>query len=111
MQENGPLDGSSSQKPKKTGKKRTGRARHLRKLKSSRQKSAVRRPDTQEPERHFYWVADGQTNIGFVEQIDKTYKALSADERELGRFDSLTAAADAVSTSSRRDRPQAECAL
>jgi hypothetical protein len=95
MQENAPF----GRKPTKTTKKRAGRSRKLVKSKSGRQKSAARRPEAPESERHFYWITHGQINAGFVEQIDKTYKALSADERELGNFDSLKAAADAVHAS------------
>jgi hypothetical protein len=65
--------------------------------KCSKRKSTAARPNAQEPERHFYWIADGQTNVGFVEQIGASYKALAADERALGTFGSLKAAADAVS--------------
>jgi hypothetical protein len=65
--------------------------------KCSDRKSTAVRPNAQEPERHFYWIAYGQTNVGFVEQVDETYTAIAADERPLGAFDSLTAAADAVS--------------
>jgi hypothetical protein len=65
--------------------------------KCSKRKSTSARPNAQEPERHFYWIAHGQTNIGFVEQLGDTYKAIGADERELGTFDSLKAAADAIS--------------
>jgi hypothetical protein len=75
----------------------TGPSRNFRKSKSSKRKSTPRRPDAQEPERHFYWIADGQINIGFVDQVDDTYKALGSDERELGTFSTLKAAADAVS--------------
>jgi hypothetical protein len=71
-------------------------SRNRRKSTSSKRKFTPRRPDAQEPERHFYWIADGQTNIGFVDQVDDTYKALGADERELGTFSTLKAAADAV---------------
>jgi hypothetical protein len=116
MQENGPSDGITGGSPKKAAKKRrkndakqkrspaspaseTGRSRKLRKSKSSKRKSTARRLDAQELEQNFYWIAAGQTNIGFVEQLDKTYKALGADERELGNFDSLKAAADAVHAS------------
>jgi hypothetical protein len=70
--------------------------------KCSKRKSTAARPNAQEPEQHFYWIADGQTNIGFVEQVDETYKAISADERELGTFDSLKAAANAVSEEAQR---------
>jgi hypothetical protein len=70
-----------------------------RELKCSKRQSTATRPNAQEPERHFYWVTHGQTNIGFVEQVDKTYKAISADDRDLGTFDCLKAAADAVSAS------------
>jgi hypothetical protein len=74
--------------------------RNLRKSKFSKRKSTPRRPDAQEPERHFYWIADGQTNIGFVDRVDHIYKALGSDERELGTFDTFKAAADAVSAAS-----------
>jgi hypothetical protein len=68
-----------------------------RELKYNKRKSTSARPDAQGPERHFYWIADGQTNAGFVEQIGESYNALAADERALGTFANLTAAADAVS--------------
>jgi hypothetical protein len=77
----------------------TGRSRKLRKSKSSKRKSTARRSDAQESERRFFWVAHGQINAGFVEQIDEIYKALDVNERELGSFGSLKAAADAVSAS------------
>jgi hypothetical protein len=116
MQENGPLDGITRGSTKKAAKKRrksgprhklspaspvseTGRSRKLRKSQSSKRKSTARRPDAQESERHFFWITHGQINAGFVEQIDKIYKALDVAERELGIFDCLKAAADAVSAS------------
>jgi hypothetical protein len=68
-----------------------------RELKCSKWKSTSARPDAQGPEQHFYWIADGQTNAGFVEQIGESYKAIAGDDRSLGTFTSLTAAADAVS--------------
>jgi hypothetical protein len=52
---------------------------------------------SQEIERHFFWITHGQTNAGFVQRLGDSYKALGADERALGTFASLTAAADAVS--------------
>jgi hypothetical protein len=52
---------------------------------------------SQEIERHFFWITHGQTNAGFVEQIGESYKAIAADERSLGTFACLKAAADAVS--------------
>jgi hypothetical protein len=63
----------------------------------SDRKPTAAKPDAQEPERRFYWIANGQTNIGFVEQVDETYRAISADEWGLCTFDSLKAAADAFS--------------
>jgi hypothetical protein len=42
-------------------------------------------------EHHFFYVTHGQTNVGFVEQVNDTYKAIGADERELGTFGSLKA--------------------
>jgi hypothetical protein len=68
-----------------------------RELKCSKRKSTSARPDAHGPEQHFYWIADGQTDAGFVEQIGESYKAIAADERALGTFANLTAAADAVS--------------
>ena len=65
--------------------------------KCSKRKSTAARPKAQEPERRFYWITSGQVNIGFVEQIDETYRAISADERDLGTFSIFKAAADAVS--------------
>jgi hypothetical protein len=65
--------------------------------KCSNRKSTAARPGAQESERHFYWIADGQTNIGFVEQVEETYRAISADEWGLCTFDGLKAAADAFS--------------
>jgi hypothetical protein len=70
-----------------------------RERKCSKRKFTAARSNAQEPERHFYWIAHGQTNVGFVEQVGETYKALGADEQELGTFDSLKAAADAFSAS------------
>jgi hypothetical protein len=116
MQEIGPSDGVAGGSSKKVAKKRrrsgakqkrnpaspaseTGRSRKLRKSKSSKRKSTARRSDAQESEQHFYWINHGQTTVGFVEQFDNTYKALSADERELGSFGSLKAASDAVGAS------------
>jgi hypothetical protein len=66
---------------------------------SSKRKFAAPEPNAQDVERHLYWVAHGQTNVGFIEQTGETYKAVGADERELGTFDALKAAADAVSAS------------
>lgn len=74
--------------------------------KCSEQKSTAARPNAQGLERHFYWIAYGQTNVGFVEQVDDTYRAIGADEQELGTFASLKAAADAVSAT----RVQGSCA-
>jgi hypothetical protein len=68
-----------------------------RELKCSKRKSTSARPDAQERNRHFYWIADGRTNAGLVKQIGESYKALAADERPLGNFANLAAAADAVS--------------
>jgi hypothetical protein len=116
MQEIGPSDGIPGGSSKKVAKKRrrsgakqkrnpaspaseTGRSRKLRKSKSRKRKSTARRPDAQEPERRFFWVTHGQINAGFVQQVDDVYKALGADERELGNFDTLKSAADAVSAS------------
>jgi hypothetical protein len=90
--------------PKKRGKKRSPASPASenganRSNKYSKRKSTATRPNAQATERHFFWVTHGQTSAGFVEQVDETYKALGADERELGTFDSLKAAADAVSAS------------
>jgi hypothetical protein len=43
------------------------------------------------------WVTSGSQNIGFVEQIGESYSAIAADGRALGVFNSLKAAADAIS--------------
>jgi hypothetical protein len=48
-------------------------------------------------ERHFFYITHGQTNLGSVEQVGETYKAIGAGERDLGTFGSLKPAADAVS--------------
>jgi hypothetical protein len=72
------------------------------KNKSLRKNNTKTRQDSQATERHFYWVTHGQTNAGFVDQVDGTYKAIGADERELGTFSTFKAAADAVSA--RHDR-------
>jgi hypothetical protein len=58
---------------------------------------------------HFYWVTHGQTNAGFVEQVDEIYRAIGADEQELGIFDSLKAAADAVSATYVQDSRAESC--
>jgi hypothetical protein len=79
--------------PTVAGKKR----RANREKKFSGPKSIAARPNAQGPERHFYWIAHGQTNIGFIVQIGETYRAIGAGERKLGTFASLKAAADAVS--------------
>jgi hypothetical protein len=52
---------------------------------------------SQEIERHFFYVTHGQTNAGFIEQVDQTYRAIAPDERIIGTFNSIKAAADAVS--------------
>ena len=67
----------------------------IREIKCSDRKFSAAGPNAQELERHFYWIAHGQTNVGFVEQVEED-KTLGADERDLGSFDSLKAAADAV---------------
>jgi hypothetical protein len=48
------------------------------------------------PERHFFFVADGQTNLGFVAQSGSTFTASNDDGRKIGIFPNLRAAADAV---------------
>jgi hypothetical protein len=100
MQENRPSDGSSGQaiKRKKNAKKRQRNAtRRVPKLAQKRRSPASRGTPVQEPERHFFWITYGQINAGFVDQVDDAYKAISADEQNLGTFNNLTAAADAVS--------------
>jgi hypothetical protein len=66
--------------------------------KSRNRKSTSAKPSAQEPEQHFYWIADGQTNIGFVEQVGGADAAFDNDERRLGAFPTLEQAADAVSS-------------
>ena len=90
-------DGPPQKRKKRSPTLAANKRRANRLNKCSDHKSTATRPDAQEPERHFYWIAHGQTNAGFVEQLDETYKAIDADEKELGTFDSLKAAADAVS--------------
>ena len=66
---------------------------------NSKRKFAAAQPNAQDVERHFYWVVRGETSVGVIVQIGKTYKSISADEREL-RTDTLkAAAADAISAS------------
>jgi hypothetical protein len=66
--------------------------------KSQREKNYTKAgQDSQAIERRLFWVTHGQTNVGFVEQIGKSYKAIAADERILGAFGSLKEAANAVS--------------
>ena len=67
---------------------------------ASREKT-IRKPrkNSQAVEQHFFYVTRGQTNAGFVQQFGEIYKAIGDDERELGAFGSLKAAADAVSAS------------
>ena len=65
----------------------------------SRKENTKAAQKSQATERHFFYVRHGQASAGFIEQVDKTYRAIGADERELGTFDSLKAAADAVSAS------------
>jgi hypothetical protein len=48
------------------------------------------------PERHFYFIADGQSNLGFVAQAGDTFTASDDDGRKIGIFPNLQAAADAV---------------
>ena len=91
----GPPEETPPQKRSPTLAASKRRANRIKKC--SDRKSTAARAKAQEPEQHFYWIADGQINIGFVEQVAETYKAISADERELGTFDSLKAAADAIS--------------
>jgi hypothetical protein len=97
-------DNATGDPPRKRRKKRhptlaANKRRANRLDKCSKPKSTATKPDAQEPEQHFYWVTHGQTNAGFVEQVDETYRAIGADERDLGTFNSLKAAADAVSAS------------
>jgi hypothetical protein len=47
-------------------------------------------------ERHFYFIADGQINLGFVAQADKAFTASDVKGRKIGIFQNLQAAADAV---------------
>ena len=74
-----------------------GNKREANREKSQRKNNTKAETKPQDAERHFFWIASGQVNLGFVEQVDETYKAISADERDLGTFGSLKAAADAVS--------------
>ncbi len=42
-------------------------------------------------------VSDGQTTIGFIDQVvDKTFRAIALDGRELGKFHSLKDVSAAV---------------
>jgi hypothetical protein len=65
--------------------------------KKRRKKRAKVAQKSQATEEHFFYVTHGQTNAGLVRQVDETYKAIGADEQELGTFGNLKAAADAVS--------------
>jgi hypothetical protein len=65
--------------------------------KSKRENNTKAGQDSQATECRLFWVTHGQTNIGFVEQVGDRYTAKDADERDIGLFDSLTAAANAVS--------------
>jgi hypothetical protein len=67
------------------------------KSKSSHPKITRPAAESQERGYHFFWITHGQTNAGFVEQIGDSYKAITADGVDIGVFDSLKAAADAVS--------------
>jgi hypothetical protein len=64
--------------------------------KSERQNSTKAGQDSQATECRPFWVTHGQANIGFVQQAGKRYTAKDADERDIGLFDSLKPAADAV---------------
>jgi hypothetical protein len=64
--------------------------------KSQRKNNTKAGQDSQATDRHFFWITHGQTNLGFVEQIGETYKALDSDEQPIGLFDTLKGAADAV---------------
>src|SRR5271168_2174170 len=91
------MDGPSKRKkrsPALVGSKRRANRKNEKFQQKNNTKSG---PKTQDIERHFYWVTRGQTNVGFVEQIGEDYRAIDADERGLGTFGSLKAAADAVS--------------
>jgi hypothetical protein len=102
-------DGPPQKRKKRSPTLAANKRRANREKKFSEQKSTATRPDAQEPERHFYWVAHGQTNAGFVEQVDHTYTAIGVDERELGTFDNLKAAADAVSARYDQDSCAESC--
>jgi hypothetical protein len=52
--------------------------------KSQRRNNTKAGRDSQATEQHFFYVTHGQLNAGFVEQIDGRYKAIGADECELG---------------------------
>ena len=65
----------------------------------SRKNNTKAAQESQAVEQHFFYVTHGQTNAGFVQQFGEIYKAIGDDERELGAFGSLKAAADAVSAS------------
>jgi hypothetical protein len=48
------------------------------------------------PERHFYFIADSQTNLGFVAQAGDAFTASNDNGQKIGVFPNLRAAADAV---------------
>ena len=49
--------------------------------------------------RHFFYIADGQTNLGFVAQDGDAFTAKDVDGRKIGVFESLKAASNAVGES------------
>jgi hypothetical protein len=51
---------------------------------------------SQASDRHFFYIADGQINLGFVVQDGNEFAAQDIRGRAIGAFPNLQAAADAV---------------
>jgi hypothetical protein len=70
-----------------------------RKSQSSQRHNKKTEPKAQGAERHFFYVTHGQTGVGCVAQAGDVFAASDADGRKIGVFESLKAAADALSKS------------
>lgn len=81
--------------PKKIGKSKSARRKIRPKKKNARENP--RRSPARGAERHSLSIYAGTTWLGNVEQRGDQFTATSIRGKKIGRFDSLTAAADAVS--------------
>jgi hypothetical protein len=58
-----------------------GKASHIETTEGARRSEAR--------ERHFFWVAHGQSNIGFVSHLGSEFTARDADGRKIGLLENL----------------------